>query len=278
MNTENVEMHAIDEIESTGWKEDVTDERMHTLGIQVERHESTIKDLHLCINGLKMEMENQQHLRQASEQALREEMSRGLRVVTEQVALRADRTMPNSPHGSASNVAHDIKQQPVQDSTVLRQEIHATATELEGSAQKLARQAANQQIELLWPVLQQQVQAVMTEVRSRAQNLARQAAEQHIALLWPTLKEQVCQKVSSGVVGSGNASAPQSTSARPRLSSFDEQQHQLLRLEENIEALRLRVNARERDSHPILAFRNQFPDCFTTRHGATPSEEGSLAS
>merc|ERR1712032_339882 len=210
------------ENDATGWNEDVNDERAHALGIQVERLELTINDMQCCINGLKLEVENEQHLRHASEQALRDEMSRSLRVVTEQVALRADLAMANSARGSGSNVAHGIQQQPVQDLAVLRQEMLATVAELESGTQQLAGQAAEQQIELLWP----------------------------------TLERQVYSQRASSIVGNDNASVLQSGSADPRLNSFHKQPHQLAQLEQSMDALmQVDVKERERDSLPIQTFR-----------------------
>jgi len=256
------------ENDATEWNDDVTDERVQTLGIQVQRLELTINDMHRCINGLKLEVEQEQHLRHASEQALRDEMSRSLRVVTEQVALRADLAMANSARGSGSNVAHDIQQQPVQDLAVLRQEMLATVAELESGAQQLARQAAKQQIDLLWPALQQHVHAVVTEVRGRAQDQARQAAEQQIELLWPTLERQVYSQRANSIVGNDNASVLQSGSANPRPNSFHKKPHQLARPEQSMQALMQRIDISPRDSHPIQTFRRQ---------GLTPNKEGSLA-
>jgi len=274
------------ENDATGWNEDVNDERAHALGIQVERLELTINDMQCCINGLKLEVENEQHLRHASEQALRDEMSRSLRVVTEQVALRADLAMANSARGSGSNVAHDIQQQPVQDLAVLRQEMLATVAELESGAQQLAGQAAKQQIDLLWPALQQQVHAVVTEVRGGAQDLAREAAAEQMELVLPLLEKKVTSQKDASVlvekqvsiqrsrssIGNGDASVLRGL--RPKV---DEQSRQLLRLEENIEALRQRVVARERDSRPVLTFRDKLADCLSPRE-ATPNREGSVAS
>jgi len=239
------------ETDATGWNKDVidvTDERVHALRVQVGRLELTINDIHRSINGLKMAVDHEQQLRHASEQVLRDEMSRSLRVVTEQVAIQCGLAISNSARGSGS---HDIQQQPVQNLAAFRQEILAMMAELEGGSQQLAHQAAKQQIDLLWPVLQQQVHASVKEVRGRAQDLARQAAEQQIELLWPALEKQgYSQKASSRVVND-NASVLQNGSAKPRLNCFDEQPDQLPGPEQSMEALRQLVDARERDSDAI---------------------------
>jgi len=265
LNDEGVETdsHAI------GLNKEVTDERVQALGIQVQRHEATIKDMSLCINGLKLEVQHEQHLRHASEQALRDEMSRSLRTVTEQVALRTDLAVTNASRGSSSTVAHGIRQQPVQDLAELRQDILAMVTELEGGAQQLAHQAAKQQIELTWPALEQQVRAVVTEVEGRAQDLARQTAAQQIELLLPTLEQQMYSQRASSSVESDDTSVLHGVGANPRLNSCEDQAQQLLRLEESMEDLRQRVHVRERESRPLQTISGQLPECLN-RRGETP--------
>jgi len=252
---------------ATGWDEEDPDDQVSALVIKVESLELIINNMHLCIEDLKKDVQQEQHLRHASEQALREETSRSLTVITEQVALRAHLAMSNSARGNAFNVAHDIQQHSVPNSArgsasnadlfALRQEIHAilaTVTKLENGAQPLAHQAAKQQIAMLWPEIQQQAETLVTEVKGRVQHLVRQSAEKEIKLLWPTLEKQAgCLQTSS--------------------SSFNEKAHQLLRLEENMEALRQRVDASER---PYL--RNKLPACLDRRGAANARKEGSVAS
>jgi len=228
--------------------EDVS-KRVHTLGDQVKRLELTIDDMRICMDGLKMEVQHEQHLRHATEQALRDEMSRALRVAIEQTALRTDLEISRSSRASASSDINGIQQRlgaTAQDLARLRQEILAAVTEVEGRAQQLASQEAKQQIELLWPALQQQV---------KSQKVAGYPVEE----LSPIDVTISCSAVNNGT------SVLEKDRASPRLGSFEDQAQQLLRLEESIEALRQRVDARE--SRAMLSFRDNLPECLA-RHGA----------